>query len=341
MVTKKLKYVHIFEDRHGRTRAYFRHKGRNIALPSDLGSADFYGAYANCIASIKAAPAKESKPRPHGSLGALANAYFKSPNFRDLSNATQKEYRRVIDRLCESDGDKPVGRLERHHVIAFRDNLSARRGAANTFIRVLSVLLSYAIDLGWRRDNPARGVKQFKLGEHRAWTDVELSRFREYWSAATMQRRALELALYTGQRRADLVSMTKADVENGAIRVVQSKTGVRVTIPMHQALQVQLNVGKHNHLALLVTSEGKAFDAVYFGGWFKDAIRDAGLPDDCQLHGLRKTAARMLAEAGCTELEIMAITGHKTSQMVVAYTKHADQRMRANAAILKLERSRR
>jgi integrase len=113
---------------------------------------------------------------------------------------------------------------------------------------------------------------------------------------------------------------------------------VRVTIPIHHALLTQLATGKHDHLSLLVTSEGKAFDPVYFGGWFKDAIRSAGLPDDCQLHGLRKTAARMLAEAGCSELEIMAITGHKTSRMVAAYTRDADQRTRASAAILKLER---
>ena len=43
-----------------------------------------------------------------------------------------------------------------------------------------------------------------------------------------------------------------------------------------------------------------------------DAIRDAGLPRRCELHGLRKAAARRLAEAGCSASEIMAITGKKT-----------------------------
>jgi integrase len=102
-------------------------------------------------------------------------------------------------------------------------------------------------------------------------------------------------------------------------------------------LQEQLQHGKHDQLSLLFTTEGKAFDPVYMGGWFKDAITAAGLPDDCQLHGLRKTAAKMLAEAGCTELEIMAITGHTTSRMIAKYTKDADQHIRAEAAIRKLE----
>jgi len=65
---------------------------------------------------------------------------------------------------------------------------------------------------------------------------------------------------------------------------------------------------------------------------------DAGGPlraPRCPL--LRKLSARKLAEAGCSEKEIQAITGHATSRMVAHYTKGADQRKRATAAITKLE----
>ena len=92
-------------------------------------------------------------------------------------------------------------------------------------------------------------------------------------------------------------------------------------------------------MSLLTTSQGKAFDPVYFGAWFAEAIEAAGLPEDCVLHGLRKTAARRLADAGCSEEEIKAVTGHTTSRMVAHYTKAADKRKRASAAILKLENS--
>jgi integrase len=54
---------------------------------------------------------------------------------------------------------------------------------------------------------------------------------------------------------------------------------------------------------------------------------------------LRKTAARRLAEAWCTEDQIKAVTGHATSRMVSHYTKSASQRKLAAAAILKLERT--
>jgi len=56
------------------------------------------------------------------------------------------------------------------------------------------------------------------------------------------------------------------------------------------------------------------------------------------LHGLRKAAARRLAEADCTTEQIKAITG-QGDRMVAHYTKDANQRKLASAAILKLENS--
>jgi hypothetical protein len=55
------------------------------------------------------------------------------------------------------------------------------------------------------------------------------------------------------------------------------------------------------------------------------------------LHGLRKCAARKLAEAGCSEGEI-SITGLKTTRMVEECTRDASKKKQASAAILKLER---
>ena len=54
------------------------------------------------------------------------------------------------------------------------------------------------------------------------------------------------------------------------------------------------------------------------------------------LHGLRKAAARRLAEAGCTEKEIAAVTGHTTLKEVARYTRAADQRRLAAGVVAKL-----
>jgi integrase len=91
---------------------------------------------------------------------------------------------------------------------------------------------------------------------------------------------------------------------------------------------------------LTTPTQGKPFDPVYFGAWFAEAIDAAGLPDDVVLHRLRKCAARKLREAGCSEQQIMDVTGHKTSRMVAKYTKGSDKRKGTAAAMRKWENAR-
>jgi integrase len=75
-----------------------------------------------------------------------------------------------------------------------------------------------------------------------------------------------------------------------------------------------------------------------FTHWFRRECDRAGLPH-CSAHGLRKAAARRLAEAGCTAHEIGAITGHVSLAELVRYTKAADQRRLAEAAMAKTRTS--
>jgi integrase len=63
---------------------------------------------------------------------------------------------------------------------------------------------------------------------------------------------------------------------------------------------------------------------------------EAGLPNGLSAHGLRKAMCRRLAEAGCSEKLIAAVSGHRTLRMVQKYTDAADQERMATAAIGRL-----
>lgn len=63
----------------------------------------------------------------------------------------------------------------------------------------------------------------------------------------------------------------------------------------YRDLVAELALNGGDHFSLLTSSKGQACDADSLGRWFADAIDEAGLPDDCAIHGLRKTAARMLS----------------------------------------------
>ena len=118
--------------------------------------------------------------------------------------------------------------------------------------------------------------------------------------------------------------------------MVQGKTGTKLSVPLHPDLSDALSSWPQRGERILVTTFGKSFTSNGFGNFMADKIADAGLPDRCVTHGLRKAAARLLAEAGCSANEIAAITGHRTLVEVSRYTKAADQVHLAQTAIDRL-----
>ena len=114
----------------------------------------------------------------------------------------------------------------------------------------------------------------------------------------------------------------------------QQKTSIELALPIHPTLAAIIAETPADHLTLLTTQTGKPFSAAGFGNWFRDRCNEAGL-GHCSAHGLRKAAARRLAEAGCTMHEIAAITGHASLSEVQRYTKAADQKRLALSAMEK------
>ena len=135
-------------------------------------------------------------------------------------------------------GDKNAERFPRRETIRMRDQNQHRRATANHLLQMLSVLMEHAINLDWRRDNPARGVKKLALGEgYRPWKEDEMEAFRV--QADPIARIIFELALGTGQRPGDLVEMRWMDWDrkNDEIRILQRKTGVELWIAPTDALR--------------------------------------------------------------------------------------------------------
>jgi integrase len=130
--------------------------------------------------------------------------------------------------------------------------------------------------------------------------------------------------------------MGRQHIRNGLLIVRQQKTGVELEIPVLTPLVTAIAETPSDHLTFLTTQFGKPFTAAGFGNWFREQCNLADLPH-CSAHGLRKAAARLLAEAGCTEHEIALITGHASLREVARYTKAADQKRLAVTAMDKVK----
>jgi integrase len=81
-----------------------------------------------------------------------------------------------------------------------------------------------------------------------------------------------------------------------------------------------------------MTEQGAPFTNAGFGNWWRDRCNEAGLPQ-CTAHGLRKAATVRLVEAGCTDEQVMAITGIRSSSVLKIYKRGAEQRKLARQAL--------
>jgi integrase len=249
-----------------------------------------------------------------GTFDDLVQRYLESSDYARLQASTRHAYKLVIERLVrdENIGHRLVRQMTREHVSKIAAKRAATPGAANDVLKKLRILLRFAIDNGWRRDDPTLRIKYFPEGEFHTWTDEEIPAYEARWSIGTRERTAFALFLYTGQRLGDVRRMSWRDLEGPGIQVTQNKTKSRLWIPLHPELAAILEQWPRNHVVMLTTAFGRQFTVKGLGKWMADRIKMAGLPDRCVTHGLRKAAARRLADAGCTVHQIMAITGHQS-----------------------------
>jgi integrase len=185
------------------------------------------------------------------------------------------------------------------------------------------------------KSNSMIGIKLLKgrnsEGFH-TWTDEEIARFEKRWPIGTRERLALDLSLYTGLARGDVVRLGRQHVSGGVITFRMEKNrgdGVAYP-PVLPVLARTIAASRTGDLTFLVTERGAPFAKEYFGNWFHEVCREAGCPGSA--HGLRKAGATRAAENGATVHQLMALFGWKTEKMALVYTRKADRKRLALAA---------
>jgi integrase len=338
---KKPRYTHGFIDRHGRSRYYFRRPGfKQVPLPGLPWSPSFMAAYEAAMKG-EAPPRKEigeSRSQP-GTIAALVAAYFSSPQFKGLSASTQATYRGIIERFRREHGHRRIATLQRDKLAEMLANRAATPTAANNWLRMVRMLMQFAIFMNMRGDDPTVGIKTLKVRSagFLTWGEDQIAAYRKRHALGTKARLALELLVNTGQRRSDVVRMGRQHIRDGILSLRQQKTGVVIEIPVLPEMQAALDaMPKSEHLTFLTTEYGKAFTAAGFGNWFRDRCKEAGLAKGYAAHGLRKAAATRHANSGATAHELMAWFGWTTLKEAERYTRAANRKQLAQAVMRKL-----
>lgn len=97
--------------------------------------------------------------------------------------------------------------------------------------KTLSYIFNKAREWGYTAlQNPCQGVKGFKeIGRSRYITDAEFDHIKAHAHFTVID--AMDLALLTGQRPADVLKLKRTDIRDGALWIVQNKTGQRLFDP--------------------------------------------------------------------------------------------------------------
>ncbi len=161
-MVKKKKYLFP----HPKGYWYVRIKGTYHRINANEGTPEFDRQYWE-ILSGKRAVGKTS-------WDALIASYRKSDRWSSLKPRTRADYEKVMTYLAEKIGKSDTSTLGRKHVIAAMEANKERVRFANYIPQVMSVLVEHAIDLGWRKDNPAKGVRRLKTPDLPPETSLSL-----------------------------------------------------------------------------------------------------------------------------------------------------------------------
>lgn len=313
---------------------YFQRRGwPTVRILSEPGTAEFAREYALIL---KGETVLNAGGRTFLNL---IRAYQHSDKWARLAPRTKADYQTVLTFIEGRFGPLPADRMQRKDVIRARDANAATVRFANYVVQVLRILFEFAIDLGWRADNPARGVEAIrsKTAPRQPWPAALVAAYRAAAPLGTRPRLIFEMMLGTGQRIGDCLKARWDDLAEGGIHVRQGKTGARLWLPLTRDLRAALEATPRTGLTICAGPFGKpagyrvAADLVM-------GIRKKIGAEAFDNHALRYTAAAELAALGCSDELIMAVTGHKTSAMVAHYAGAARQRARATEAMGRRDR---
>jgi len=256
-------------------------------------------------------------PIQPGTMPWLVKLYRSDDRYTGLAARTQRSYDqhiRVIEAWSARAGHPQLKIISRKACQTFYRSMRATPAKATAVLRILHIVLQFAVDEGEITLNPA--VKMRLKGSRardQVWTPEQIDTFVA--AAEANGRRSIGLAVRLGeglgQRLGDVLRMAWTAYSGGLVRLRQRKTGKLIDVPVTDRLRLALDQA-HRTATTMVVSEttGRPYIEQNFAVLFRGIATAAGLPPELQFRDLRRTAVVRLAEAGCSVPEIAAITGH-------------------------------
>jgi integrase len=294
-------------------------------------------------------------------VGALLDAYLDSDKFKSKAATTRAvDTGRIERHLRPTLGKRRVDELELSDIekaaADIRDGKTALiektkprgvavvrggAGTANEAMKLLRAILGWAIAKGMTEHNPAKHYKVAPAGVRETILDGADDYRRLFETLDRMERErrirpaaadSIRLIALTGARRGEVVGLRWRHVELKQGRIVlppsSHKTGrstgrpriIRLPAAAQAIISRQPPGGPDDFVFVPAGGNG----GLSLSKLWRKVRKEAGLPEDIGLHGLRHSTASHLAMKGASAPEIMAVLGHRQLSTVVRYIKFAE-----------------
>ena len=294
-------------------------------------------------------------------VGGLIMRYKQSRRYKSLSKNSKIHYNSHLDRgLLRRIGsskkrlqDIPYEMFRRKDALALYEDLAEEKGThhASATITPFCAAWNHAIDIELVEANPFSRMKKPQEDErHVLWSQTQMEEMIKFCdlegktSIASMSRLGYELC----QRIGDIRQLKWANISEGRFNFKQEKTGSRMSLKISDLVQARLDLHIiKNNCPYIFRNEntGKPYTADRTNKQFAALRKKFGLPQtvcaftdkvvDLWINDLRTTGLTAASRAGCTDRQLMALSGHKNPTMLRKYALHgnieADMAMKVRA----------
>ncbi|MEW6648522.1 MAG: site-specific integrase [Pseudomonadota bacterium] len=259
--------------------------------------------------------------------------------------STQKNERKKAKNLLEYLGKYGLVAVTPQLVAQYRDTRLSEGRADNT-VRLELALLSHLYTTAIREwdvgltFNPVGNIRKPSPGqgrERRLEPDEE-KRLIEACTRASnpMLGWIVRLALETGMRAGEIVGLRRkhVDLHQRYVLLPETKNGTPRTVPLTREATRILSEAASHPIRPIDTDlifwgepghDGKRRGYQFQPAWYR-ALKQAGI-QELRFHDLRHEAISRMVEAGLSDQEVSAISGHKSMQMLRRYSHLRSQHL--------------
>ena len=269
----------------------------------------------------------------------------RNPDFTNLADTTQKDHLYAFKLIRKEWPELPVRLTQakgfKGDIKKWHRSFAANPRKADKLLFSLSKVFSYAVADEVIDKNPCTGIDRLYRGSRResVWSREQIAIFRA--GAHPHLLLAFEVALHTGQRQGDILSLPWTSYDGVYLKFSQSKgDGKKLKVRVHSRLKAMLDELPRDAFRILLNSRGRPWTKDGFKtSWGKECDR-LGI-EDVTFHDLRGTFITERRREGSSVEDISLISGHSIAEIKSVLEKHylADDQDLSDAVILRMERT--